>query len=179
MWWQQLLGIALGGGLTLVGVWVTARLNLKERRLERRLQFHEQRRAFQRENLMALGKAMTQVMRDAALVHFADVDAAKTTGIYAGHLLPKGLTPEKLDNGQEFARRAALVLDDDLRNGVQAYDRNMRHLSLGKRTLAEGEAGSLALVDEHMTVSADLSNALRDLWSDADPFTKPSVQGRH
>lgn len=86
------------------------------------------------------------MMRDAALIHAADVEAAKKTGVCAGLLLPEGLTPGELERGQEFAHRTELVRDDALRAAFQSFRCRMSSQALGPRDLASGESAFCELI---------------------------------
>lgn len=167
MWWESLAATALGAVIALAGGWLAAWLPLRERRAERRSDALARRHAFERENLQALVTLLPKVMRDAALVHYADVDAAKKTGVYAGHLLPEGLTPDELEHGRQFARDIALILDDELRAQAEAFRTVLnRKLTPKPRTVAEGELDFLSLARDYDVLSASLAKRLRLLWSE-------------
>lgn len=166
MWWEPLAATALGAISALAGGWLAAWLPLRERRAERRSEALARKHTFERENLQALFDLLPKVMRDAALVHGADVAAAKKTGVYAGHLLPVGLTPDELEHGRQFARHAALILDDELRAQAEAFRRVLTsQLAPKPRTLAEGESDHLSLVRDYDALSASLATHLRMLWN--------------
>lgn len=167
MWWVTLASTLLGASIALAGGWLTTWLPLRERRAERRAEALSRRGAFERETLQELLALLPRVMRDAALVHFADVDAAKREGVYAGHLLPEGLTPDNLEHGRQFTRHSALLLDDDLRTQANAFWMALNGQSApGPRSLAEGEAAFSSLMRQYDILNEHLAARLRALWRD-------------
>lgn len=58
--WATLGAVAIGGFVSLVGVWLTNHLSITERRSERREIWEEQRRTFERTVLMDLSRALTR-----------------------------------------------------------------------------------------------------------------------
>lgn len=176
--WQALLGALIGGTMSLIGVWLSNHLNIKERREERQGIAQEQRRAFQRTTLIDLNKALTKTMRDTAVVHLADADAAKKTGIYAGHRLPEGTEDGHLERGQDLLHLTNLVLDDDLRTKVHELRRQMHAIGLGPRTLSQGEHEFLLLMNHFESVQGEVSRSIRELWDPASHASKRPWRGR-
>nr|WP_139280279.1 hypothetical protein [Tessaracoccus bendigoensis] len=77
------MAVLIGGAMSLTGVWLTNHLSIRERRKERLAVADAERCAFARSTLTDLNIAITNTMRDTAVVHFADSDAARETGVYA------------------------------------------------------------------------------------------------
>lgn len=166
MWWEPLAATALGAIIALAGGGLAAWLPLRERRAERRSEAVARRQNFERKTIEILVDLLPKVMRDATLVHGADADAARKTGVYAGHLLPSGLTPNELEHARQFARHTAFILDDELRAEAEAFQNVLNgHGAPEHRTLAEGESDFLSLVRHYDALSASLAARLRTLWN--------------
>lgn len=165
MWSESLTAAALGGIIALTAGWLAAWLPLRERRTERKLEALNRRRDFERENLQTLFDVLPSVMRDATLVHFADAESAKRTGIYAGHMLPQDLTPNELEHGRRLARHISLILDDELRAQAEKFHGRLHASSLpGSRTLTQGESDFARLVGEYESLNETLAKRIRLLW---------------
>ena len=181
--WQTLVAVLIGGGISLIGVWLSNNLNTKARRLEREDRAAEERSIFQRNTLMDVNKAITRSMRDTAVLHLADVKVAHETGDYAGHVLPDSTEVGSLERGQELAHLTNLILDEDIREKVQALRRAMHAVGRpGPRSLQEGEEEFDHLVSLLERVQVEIAEAIRSLWGDdqagADGYPRPAVVPR-
>lgn len=164
--WLTLSGVLLGGVISLVGVWLTNHLGIKEHMVERQATAKEQRRVFERNTLQDLNKAITKAMRDVTVIHLADLDAETKTGTYGGHLLPEGIETGHLEHAQELAHLTNLVLDDHLRDEVIALRAGMSHLGIaGPRTRAQGEMEYNQLLAQCVGVQQKIAKVVRELWS--------------
>lgn len=164
--WETLVAVLIGGAMSLTGVWLTSHLSIRERRKERLAVADAERRAFARATLTDLNVALTKTMRDTVVVHFADSDAARDTGVYAGHLLPEDLERGHLERAHQLAHLISLVLDDDLREKVSTLQARMgRQSRPGPRTQQEADTEFAALADEYENVQRDIGTAIRKLWS--------------
>lgn len=163
--WLTLSGVLLGGVISLVGVWLTNHLGIKEHMVERQAAADEQRRIFERNTLQDLNKAITKAMRDVTVVHLADLDAETKTGTYGGHLLPEGTETGYLEHAQELAHLTNLVLDDRLRDEMIALRSGMSHLGIaGPRTRPQGETEYAQLVTQCGDVQQKIAKVVRELW---------------
>jgi hypothetical protein len=114
-----LLGYALKSVSELVGHRRTLQREREAREVTRRDKFYERRTDFQRQTLLDLQEAMSDLIRSTGAAHHQDTMAYRQTGKWQKHLLG-----EVLDESCHKAMRRTLILwvrvqDDSVREMVQ------------------------------------------------------------
>ncbi|MDQ7910796.1 hypothetical protein RB614_40525 [Phytohabitans sp. ZYX-F-186] len=166
-----MITLIIGGLLTYFSQWGTDRRQHQAARqaleTDRAYRRQERRETFELEHLLRLNEALMRYARAVGRMHHHDSMVAKTSSVYASHLLPEDISQEAHETGRDVLGSMNLALDDELRAKVnQAYELLSDVESMTKTTPDRAKAAMLTAIDAYREALNGIAARIRQIYLD-------------